>query len=384
MQSDFWRLFFDGACAIEFLISMKHVYIISYVAINDQLSLVAALRPYKFASFLLQKEAPVTIIVPRVGDGTEHVVTEGFFISRFKFFLKIFPPDFTFFWSIGIFLNMRNKWKQAPFSLFTTCPPYGLGFLGLLLKWAGYKFTWICDFRDLWLGNPLYRPPFTKRFFNPWFEKMFYQKCDIMTFNTLWDMEYNCARYPFLRAKSIFVRNGFDTVTPNTCRDDFRFVYAGGTTKGEASPRVINLLEILNAHGIPATCDFYGEFDQFLNKNSYTRYCGVVASEKIPELLSKYKFGFIYLPGGCETGGRVAQKFYDYMGAGVIPVVINPSLEMVMMMKELKTGVTMFNNTSTESLIDQIKGATFAARPEELEKLRRTFQFEKLYSVMMN
>lgn len=360
------------------------IFIVSYVALHDEVSLVAALRPYRLASFLSEKRVPVTIITPKVGDGTESVIPEGYFISLFKFILKAFAPDYTAFWSIRIFLQMRKEWRRSPFFLFTTCPPYGLGCLGLLLKGLGYQFTWICDFRDLWIGNPLYHPPLTKRFFNPWFEKMFFRHSDIMTFNTAWDLNYNCTRFPFLAKKATYIRNGFDVLSQNTSEPDFRFVYAGGTTKGEATPYVINLLKEMNARGIPATCDFYGEYDKALGDGVNVTYHGIVTPEAMTEILTQYRFGFIYLPAGCELGGRVAQKFYDYLGAGVIPVVFRPSVEMVALMRDLRTGVMIFDDSPVESIVDQLKHASFSARPEELETLTRNFQFERLLNVMMN
>lgn len=363
-------------------IKAKRVYIVSYFSLNDPRSLVAALRPYKLAAFLEERGESVTIITPNAGNGRERVVSEGPVIDRVKFLLKIFPPDYTLFWSIRIFLAMRKEWKEEPFYLLTTCPPYGLGFLGLLLKGCGFKFTWICDFRDLWMGNPLYHPPVTKRFFNPWFERMFYRYCDIMTFNTAWDLEYNCRRFPFLREKGIYVRNGFDVIRKNTSTPDFRFVYAGGTTKGEATPYVIKILTTLNRYGIAATCDFYGEYDDTLKSSPYITYHGVLSPEEITTILSTYRLGFIYLPAGCERGGRVAQKFYDYMGAGVIPVVVRPSLEMVNMMKEFNTGVAVFDATKEEDLVHEIEHATFSAKVSELHSLTRSSQFERLYEEM--
>lgn len=353
-------------------------YIVSYFTFSDKKTLVGGLRPFYLYQKMIQKGFNVKLITPFSDSNLEIVVKEGSFIQFIKPLLRIFPPDLSIAWSIKVFFYLKKHNANNKFILFTTAPPHGLGLIGLLSKFFLKNVVWISDYRDLWTKNPLYKPIITKRIMDPILEKQFHKKSDLVVLNTHWDLELHRRLYPLINNKSLFVRNGFNKLLTNKSIDNYKFIYAGGTTKGQATIRIIQLLEEINSLGIKCSCDFYGEYDANMENSPYVKYHGSIESDKVAELLTNYKFGFIYLPVGCETGGRMAQKFYDYIGSGVIPICFRASIEMKKIMDDLNTGMSIYDDTITKSVVKFIKTAEFNADNDMRNIYTRDNQFNIL------
>jgi hypothetical protein len=360
------------------------LYIISYWSYKNPKTFVGALRPYRMADFFRQKGWNVTLVTPTRSLGTEFVVPESAWM-RWPVF-RAFPPDYTFLWGARVLWTIRQKVKQSPepFYFLTTCPPNGLVMAGLLSKlFFSSKIQWILDFRDLWTQHPLYAPPVTKKFLDPLIERWAVRRADLILCNTAWDAAHWAGRFATDSHKLLTVTNGFDQLLSNhsnTHPGPFRFVYTGGTTAGQATRWVHRLLSYFQEKEGVGTCDFYGEHDAFMGTSPWITYRGVVEPDEVPPLLTSYRFGFIYLPKGSETGGRVAQKFYDYLGAGVIPVCYRPSQEMRRLIEHLRTGVCIDENAAPDRIIEALRNAEFRASPSQLAQLQRHTQFEKLYN----
>jgi glycosyltransferase involved in cell wall biosynthesis len=355
------------------------IYIISYYNYSDKRTLVGGLRPYYLYEKLRKDDWNVKLITPEKSNVDSLTITENKFLHLLRPILRIFPPDYSIFWGIKIFFYLKKANKFNKFIVFTTVPPHGLGIIGLLCKLFLKNAIWISDYRDLWTENPLYNPPFTKKYIDPIFEKKFHKYSDLVVFNTKWDLEFNIKLFPNIINKSIFVRNGFNFQLINKSKSEMNFVYAGGTTKGEATRRIIKLLEEINSENNLYTCDFYGEYNKELEDCKFINYLGTIEPDKVAELLTNYKFGFIYLPKGCENGGRMAQKFYDYIGSGVTPICFNPSLEMQEIMNEIKVGFSIFKETKNSEIIDYISNVElFDYTKSELLKFSREYQFNYL------
>jgi hypothetical protein len=278
---------------------------------------------------------------------------------------------------VGLYLK-----RHKDFVLFTTSPPNSIHMAGLVLKLLKRDFFWIIDFRDPFLLNDLYKPIFFKHRFNQWFEKQVFKRADLVILNTDLNLESYRKKYPFAGNRMLTVRNGFDAVVDNTGADTYRFIYAGGTSKGLASRKIVALLNAINAKGIQLTCDFYGEHDKEVDDCAYTNYKGVILPDEVPQLLKNYKFGFIFLPPPAIGGGRIAQKYYDYIGSGVIPVVINPSLELSNLMEKYKTGIGIYPESTVSDIIEAITNASFNMTLEERNEFSRNNQFKKLFSYL--
>ncbi|WP_373330835.1 glycosyltransferase [Salmonirosea aquatica] len=365
-----------------FLYVPPRLYIISYWSYNNPKTFVGALRPYRMSDFFRQKGWDVTLVTSTCSSGPELTIPESRWM-RWSV-LRAFPPDYTFLWALKVIWVLRKKIKYSPIPVYllTTCPPNGLVIAGIVGKFFfPSQIKWILDFRDLWTQHPLYAPPITKRYLDPFIERWAMYHADHIVCNTVWDQNHWSGRFPGHRSKLLTVANGFDHILQNQAVhniDNLRFVYTGGTTAGQATRWIHSLLNCFQEQVV--TCDFYGEYDTFMDTSPCISYRGVVEPEEIPLLLTAYRFGFIYLPKGSEMGGRVAQKFYDYLGSGVIPICYRPSQEMRRLIGELRTGVCISENDSPYDTIRAIQIAEFRASAEQLALLQRNTQFEKLYN----
>ncbi len=352
-------------------------YIVSYFSLSDKRSIVGGLRPYYLFQKLKDEGFNVKLITSLEAENSI-AIKEGFFIKLLKPLFKIFPPDYTVLWSLKVFLYLLTRGRKEKNIIFTTSPPYGIGMTGWLGRLFLKNTKWVADYRDLWIENPLYKPLITKKFIDPILEKLFHKHADLVVLNTKKDLELHQRLYPFIREKSIFIRNGFNKLNQNKSNEKLRFIYAGGTNRGYLTEKIIHFLNELNAQGLRFEGDFYGEKDDFMDQSDLVHYKGKIASEEIPELLTNYKYGMLYLPEGGIEGGRMSQKFYDYIGSGLIPICFNASLEMKGIIDDLDTGLAVYESTPMDEVISFLRTASFKASNDQLRKYTRTYQFENL------
>ena len=364
---------------------MSTFYILSYWSYKDPGSFVGGLRPYKMHGYLKKKGVNSKLIVPKALDSREFEIKQPKWFDFLGPLKKAFPPDASIFWACKVAFTLRSINKGRHFFLLTTCPPNGLVIAGLLLKFLKVDFTWLLDFRDLWTHHPIYNPPVTKRFIDPWLERRSHAMSDLIIANTDWDRKFMLRTSNLPESRVMTIRNGVDHINQRKVKGEakhsggYRFIYTGGTTAGQATIKIRDFLQELNDQQIPSYCDFYGEFDSGMNDQPFIKYHGTLESEDVSKVLTRYTVGFIYLPLGSEDGGRIAQKFYDYLGAGVIPVCFRASKEMAELMKSINTGVAIQDGMSASAAIKKLNNAFFNANQEELISFTREFQFSKLY-----
>ena len=341
---------------------------------------------YKLTNFLNQEGINATLISREIAP-SEGIRVDDFAFVRWvrKFLNGGFFIDASILWVCRVFYFLRKQ--KEPFVLVSSAPPFGVSYIGFWLRLFKIDCFWIADFRDSWTLNPLYNPfPFGK-LFSGFYERKVFESADLVIFNTPTDHENYCMRYDFLAARSLVVRNGFKQIISNSYEeneaDKLRIIYSGGAyPRAMAARNVVNFIEQLNRAGCNAICDYFGEYDSVLSKSDFVNYRGKVRQDEVPMLLSNYRFGLIYLPEVCLDGGRVTQKFYDYIGSGVLPIVINPSKEMLRMMSKLQTGIVLFSKTDVRSAVPIIQVESKKKKPTLDEKLifefTNDYQFEKL------
>jgi hypothetical protein len=361
----------------------KKIYVISYFSLNDQESRVGGHRPFYLFKLLEEKGFEAEFITRNIDVGVETEIKEGFLLRLFKPILRLAAPDFSIFWSIKVFwyIKKKNLGVESKNIVLTTMPPYGVGLSGWLCKIFLKNIFWVVDFRDMWTSNPLYNPPFYKRGVNKFLEDKYHLSADLIVSNTQWDMNIHRSKYPFADGKLIYIRNGFNFVVENKSLHDkqkIKFVYSGGTYKGLATKKISDLLFNLNMIGVKCICEFYGEHDEFMDSSQFISYMGEVRSESIPHLLSNYRVGLLVLPAANQNGGRVAQKFYDYIGSGVIPLCINPSEEMESLINEINFGFVIKDSTPVEEIKDFLLKSNQVMKYEDVLQYTRRAQFENL------
>lgn len=362
----------------------KKWFLVSYDSLRT--SLVGGNRINRLHSFLSDEGYDCTLISREISPKEGIRIDDSRLVRVGKKYMGgSFPIDSSIIWAFKAYRYLRSSLKNVV--VLTSQPPFGLSYLGLIAKFFNKDFYWIADFRDSWTLNPLYNPfPFGKLFAG-FYEKKVFQKADLIIFNTDTDRKNYCVLYPNLEEKSIVVRNGFEELVDNgyqpPSNDKIRIIYSGGAyPKAVAAKNVVKFIEGINNGGCDAICDYFGEYDSILSKSDFINYRGKVSQKEVPKMLSTYRFGLIYLQEECLGGGRVTQKFYDYIGSGVLPIVINPSKEMLNMMSDLQTGIILFSKTEVDATIPilqaESKAESYQLEKELLNEYSNEYQFEKL------
>ena len=359
-------------------------YIISYI--NDIETTAGGVRPARLNKYLNEKGYQSTMITRVAVNKNEVSVAEPFY-SRIPFVNKFLSPDFGIVWAnkVSNFFSDKNE-----FVLLTTSPLHSVHKVGLKLKSKKKDFIWIADFRDPFTLNSFYNPLYHKKILDKIFEKKILRSADVLIFNTaLHEKEYK-QHYPWLSEKKcLVVRNGYDMVTFNQTKSGGnRIIYSGGIYKGLAITGTGNFFRDIASLGLPISADFIGEdYQEFKNYKDVIQYKGKFNSADVPEILSGYKYGIIYLPGQFKNSGRVPTKLYDYIGAGLIPVCINASIEMKIIIDQLGYGICIdeFDESSYIKFIELFNGRPENnLKAEEILTYSRNYQFDILIDFMKN
>jgi len=182
---------------------------LSFWSFYNKKSFVGGLRPYKLNQFLRNRGVSSILLVPEKFKYPEIEIPQPRWVNFLGGLRKAFPPDPSVFWASKVALELRSRNNGRHFFLLTTCPPNGLIIAGLVLKILRVNFTWVLDFRDLWTKHPIYKPPITKKYIDPYLEWLANKKADWIIANTDWDKQLAIRQYPFTRNKILTIRNGF-------------------------------------------------------------------------------------------------------------------------------------------------------------------------------
>lgn len=372
----------------------KSWFIVSYRNLSSKA--VGGIRGDRLKKFLLEKGIATSLISCNSGgDDNEVEVKERigercFFGRAIGAFL---PIDNTLFWAYKVYQKLKNH----PYSVvLTTAPPFGISLVGLLLKKQKNTHFWIADFRDPWTLNVLYRPifyPYKKRVANYLEKRIFYQ-ADLILLNTETDLNNYLIKYPFIKQKSLVVRNGFDSFKENQAdlqekSNNIKLIYAGSAYQGGVAARaVVDFLKQANHFSSQrVVCDYYGEHHPYLQDSASITYKDNISYEAISRVLRTYRMGIIYLQEACIDSGRITQKFYDYIGCGVIPIVINPSKEMSLHMDKLNVGIKVFPKDDFRKIMTKVQAqylSNTSLDSKLLGRYTRSHQFEKILLFIKN
>ena len=141
--------------------------------------------------------------------------------------------------------------------IFTTCPPYSVHLIGLLLKMiTGVK--WIADFRDPWMttgSKRTYPTCLLSLKIERWLEKMVIQKSDMVTFNVeRLKEEYKKKYNSQPSAKFVYIPNGFDPALFSRYKslekyDKFTLTYTGSLYVGRTPEPIFKAVKMLVEDG---------------------------------------------------------------------------------------------------------------------------------------
>lgn len=332
--------------------------LISYDTLST--SLIGGLRLNRLKTYLIQEQNEVKL-VSRQNQEYDEVDLEVSSTreSKYRYIKKILNlvciPDSSIFWALRVYYRLIKEHTTEGSIVLTSSPPHGIHLIGILLKYKYNKlFTWIVDFRDPFILNPGYKRNPIKRMLDAEYEDRVLRSADLVLFNTKFDKIKYLQRYPKIDKKSIIVRNGFSKEASGQISNVKRkllnrIVYSGGSYHGRVPESLISLFEILN-NSVHISCDYYGEYHELLEDAKYIRYNGRINANAVPELLKSYQYGIIYLPPEYKNSGRITQKLYDYIGSRVVPIMINPSIEMMEIRDSLDVGYCINEDEFGEKL----------------------------------
>lgn len=336
-----------------------NIYLVCYDSLTS--SMVGGMRMYYLKQFFIDKGYRVNLITRLNSDGDNvDIVVKVPFLLRLKIvpsvLNKILIPDSYIIWAFKVFLSLKNIHDFTDPSklpiLITSGPPFGVHWVGLLLKLSGVGFKWIVDLRDPFTFNPGYSQVAPKKKLDQLLERKVLVLADNVVFNTSFDRNTYLRFYNKI-GKTIVIRNGFSekyyTRDIRKSVDRNGFVYSGGTY-GDEVPEFLDLLfKKLSKYRI-SSCSCFGELSEVYEKSEVLRYSGKLHPNEVPIELSKFKYGIVYLPAKFIGSGRIAQKLYDYLGAGLIPIIINATKEMQIILDDVGTGHCLESNINDKSI----------------------------------
>ncbi len=246
-------------------------------------------------------------------------------------------PDTEKNWIIPATLSaLRELRSGAIDSIFTTCPPYSVHIVGLLLKTlTGVK--WIADFRDPWMttgSKRLYPTTTISLKIERWLERKVVEKADIVSFNVERLMKAYREKYYHLEPeKFVHIPNGVDPELYKDARglkryDRFTISYTGSMYLGRTPEPVFKALKKLVDTGF---------MDKNLLSLRFAGNCRFVDGRPLLEIAERYGLSdaleirdsiphseavtmaarsHLVLLLAPDQPYQIPAKVYDYMGAG--------------------------------------------------------------------
>lgn len=359
--------------------------LISYC--RDSSSLVGSLRMSRLEEFLKNKGCNVDVISNNYDSSSIYIKNNKLIYKLRRLLNFIAIPDSSIFWAKKASRYLNHYHNENKCILVTSSPPHGIHSVSLNIEKRN-KFIWIADFRDPFTMNKLYDNKKHKCASRDIiYEESVFNKCDILIFNSDYDKNIHCNRYEYIESKSFVIRNGYDKMYLFDGKNKYpwnSFVYSGGTYKGEATKHIGMFIRKLNDYDLSISCDMYGENDNIIEEFDCLNFITRLPNESVQKKLAHYKFGLIYLPHKNISSGRVPQKLYDYIGSGVIPICINPSIEMKNIINEINIGILVYNINNIEKIIYDINKYKKEINPnyEKIKKYSRNNQFQKITDII--
>jgi glycosyltransferase involved in cell wall biosynthesis len=231
------------------------ILLVSYFYPPDVQS--GAARPHRLAKYLERLGHPVHILaagrrrleaavegnVHRLRGGAVRGLPQDFssLLERaFRQTLFVHDPGGTW---VPRVVSYAGRWMQGPVKpvVLSSAPPMTTHAAAWWMK-RRYGVRWIADFRDPLAGNP-FRPGRRAALLDPWLERVFLGRADVILANTDAVAELWKNRYPPWAAKIHVLWNGFDPeerLTPQFLPPrDHRVLAHVGAIYGERNPELL-------------------------------------------------------------------------------------------------------------------------------------------------
>ncbi|MFZ3064380.1 MAG: glycosyltransferase [Nitrospirota bacterium] len=258
-------------------------------------------------------------------------------LKRYLISLLLVLPDRERNWVIPATLRALKEIRQKKIEyIFTTCPPYSVHLIGLLLKMIT-RVKWIADFRDPWMttgSKRLYPTCALSIKIEKWLEKMVIEKSDMVTFNVeRLKEEYKKKYNSQPPEKFVYIPNGiapelFSRYSTLEKYNRFTLSYTGSLYVGRTPEPIFMAVKELAEEGrldiqkirikLVGSCRNIDGMPTSRLVDSYGLGSAVEILETVPyseslEIIRRSHLALLFAP---NLKYQIPAKVYDYMGVG--------------------------------------------------------------------
>lgn len=361
----------------------KYIYIISYFNLKEKLA--GGLRANELFKFLKTKKNNVELITRNQSEGYETIIDDFKLPSVLRKILHLVFPDSSVTWVVKLYFFFKDK---KDITLIVTTPPHGLIYLSFLLR-KRKTIKFIHDFRDPFTLNAHpQRRLLLRNYLNKKIENYMTNNIDHIVFNTEEHKKIFLKEYQN-NFKYDVINNGYIYENFNKRNSHKELVYFGGHYSGKVIEVLVKFMTVLNEKSRKRyTLDVYGEFHPGYEENKLLfNYCGLRKRSELVNLLLDYKIGIV-----CYTqyfkGRGVATKFYEMLGLGITPYCINPSNDLIDLMKGLDLGGHCFEKKVEEmdvTFFNDFKPLELShSTTDKIKEYSRDYQNSKFIEIIDN
>ena len=309
------------------------IYIISYYNLRQKLA--GGLRANELFKYLKKNQLNVEIVSRKQSEGYETIVSDFRLPKQIRKIFHLIFPDSSITWVLMLYFFFKNK---KNITLIVTSPPHGLIYLSFLLR-KNKTIKIIHDFRDPFTLNAHpQKKIIVRNYLNKKIENFLTKNADYIVFNTLEHRKIYLKKYQNI-FKNDVINNGYIYENFQKRKATKELVYFGGHYSGKVVDVLIKFMTNLNLKSNKNyVLDIYGEYHPaYLENNMLFNYHGSKNRSELTSLLLDYKIGIVCYTQFYEGRG-IATKFYEILGLGITPYCINPSKDLINLMKDIELG----------------------------------------------
>jgi hypothetical protein len=305
----------------------------------------------------------VELITRVESEGYETLISDYSLHKYIRNLLHFLFPDSSITWCLKVY----NFVKKKKCITIITSPPHGLIYLSVFLSRIK-NIKVIHDFRDPFTTNA--HPSkniYPRKILNEKIEKVLVKSDVRIIFNTLEHSKIFLHKHGANFHFNV-VNNGYIYEDISERKRTKKMVYFGGHYGGTVSKVLVNFVKSINENE-KMELDIYGEFDSIYLDAKNINYLGMKNRAELKELLLDYEIGLVCYSNHFEGRG-VSTKFYEILGLGLVPFCINPSNDLLNILKDLGFGGYTYESDLSKSYKSLKEITAIKLDKEDLKKIR--------------
>lgn len=290
--------------------------------------------------------------------------------------LNIFPdPEID--WVLPVILKLHNLGNISRYDIvWTSGPPHSIHFIGYFLKLKGIRFTWVTDFRDLWVQNSYNRSrSIIWRAINKRYEKAIALKSDKVLFTSISSKSTFIMDHPKDSKKMYYCPNGYweeEFVVCDEKHDETIILFTGRFYPERVSYNLLEALrDINNTHNVKfiiAGPNLPIEMEKFIYEqgiNPYVNYLGYLSRQETLMLQAKCDL-MINIEMSDEA---IPGKVFEYMGQNkpILQIGSESSASTILLREYENTLYVLDDYEMIYSSLDLVASGKFKLRNSEVK-----------------